>query len=98
MSKEKFERSKPHANIGDIVKTVEHGKSTTVAAFQHAHVSYEKYEQMVLQKLIDEYGEEEGKRRFEILKQEAIEDQKAIQSIGSTFEEKEDGVKFSRGR
>lgn len=32
MSKEKFDRSKPHVNIGDI-KTVDHAKSTTEAAF-----------------------------------------------------------------
>ena len=53
---------------------------------------------MVLQDLINEYGEEEGKRRFEILKQEAIERYSAFQNIDSTREEKEDGVKFSRGR
>lgn len=97
MSKEKFERSKPHVNIGDI-KTVDHGKSTTASAFQHAQQSYEKYAQMVLQDLINEYGEEEGKRRFEILKQEAIERYNAFQNIDSTPEEKEDGVNFSRGR
>lgn len=97
MSKEKFERSKPHVNIGDI-KTVDHGKSTTEAAFKHVQEGYEKYAQVVLQKLINEYGEEEGKRRFEILKQEAIEEYNAIQNIDSTFEEKEDGVSFSRGR
>ena len=97
MSKEKFDRSKLHVNIGDI-KTVNHGKYTTEAAFQHAQESYEKYAQMVLQDLINEYGEEEGKRRFEILKQEAIERYSAFQNIDSTPEEKEDGVKFSRGR
>lgn len=53
---------------------------------------------MVLQYLINEYGEEEGKRRFEILKQEAIERYNAFQNIDSTPEEKEDGIKFSRGR
>ena len=97
MSKEKFDRSKPHVNIGDI-KTAEHGKTTSEAAFQHAQESYEKYEQMVLQDLINSFGIEEGKRRFEILKQEAIERYNAFQNIDSTPEEKEDGVKFSRGR
>lgn len=97
MSKEKFERSKPHVNIGDI-KIIDHGKSTTEAAFKHVQESYEKYEQMVLQDLINSYGIEEGKRRFEILKQEAIERYNAFKNIDSAPEEKEDGVNFSRGR
>lgn len=97
MSKEKFERSKTHGNIGDI-KTVDHGNSTTEAAFKQVQESYEKQAQMALQYLINEYGEEEGKRRFEILKQESIELYQDIQNIDSIPEEKEDGVNFSRRR
>lgn len=95
--KEKFDRSKPHVNIGDI-KTVDHGKSTTEAAFKHAQENYVRYEQMVLQDLINTYGLEEGERRFEILKQEAKERYNAFQNIDSTLEEKGDGINFSRGR
>jgi len=97
MSKEKFERSKPHVNISDI-KTVEHGKTTTNIAFQYAQENYERYEQWVLRDLINTYGLEEGERRFEILKQEAMERYNAFKNIDSAPEEKEDGVNFSRGR
>lgn len=94
MEKEKFDRSKPHSNIGDI-GTKDHGKFTTAVAFQHAQESYENYEKMVLQSLIDEYGEEEGKRRFEILKQESIKRYKDFQNIDCTPGEREEGVDFS---
>lgn len=97
MFKEKFDRSKPHVNIGTIGH-VDHGNATTQAAFQHAQDSYEKYAQTVLQDLINEYGEEEGKRRFEILKQESLERYNAFQNIDSTKEEKEEEVIFSRRR
>lgn len=89
--KEKFERLKPHVNIGDI-KTVDHGKSTIEAAFKHSQESYEKYAQIILQDLINEYGEEEGKKRFDDLIQQTKESYQDYKNIDSVSEEKEFGV------
>lgn len=97
MSKEKFDRSKPHVNIGDI-KTVDHGTATTEYAIKYVQEGYKKYTQMILQDLINKYGEEEGKRYFEILKQNAKDIDNAIQNIDFVPEEREEGINISKGR
>lgn len=93
MNNNKFDRAKPHANISDIV-SVGHDKITTKAALELVRKNYEKREQKVLQDLINEYGEEEGKRLFEILKQESAERYQAILNISNP----EENVSFFKKR
>lgn len=97
MPKEQFVRSSTHKNIGDITYQ-EHGKTVALKASEFASKSYEKYEQMVLQGLIDTYGEEEGIKHFENLKREAEEKYRDFQNLDATQEEKEDSVNISRRR
>ena len=51
MAREKFERNKPHVNIGTIGH-VDHGKTTLTAAIQQPYAtvanSYKKYEILIL--------------------------------------------------
>lgn len=97
MPKEQFERSSTHKNIGDI-NFLEHGKTTTAIAFKLSEESYGKNEQMVLKELIEYYGEEKGKKYFEILRRQSEEEYKDFQNIDATEEEREDGVNISRRR
>lgn len=95
MSKEQFVRSNTHINIGDIAYQ-EHGKTVALKASEFASISYDKYEQMVLQGLIDTYGKEEGLKHFENLKREAEEKYRDFQNIDATQEEREDSINISR--
>ncbi len=97
MPKEQFERSNTHRNIGDI-NYIEHGKTTTEKAFERASEIYKNHDQMVLLELIERYGEEKGRKYFEILRRESEEGYKDFQNIDVTQEEKEDGVNISRRR
>lgn len=95
MTKEQFVRSSTHKNIGDI-NFLEHGKTTTAKAFELSEESYGKNEQMVLKELIENYGEEKGRKYFEILKRQSEEGYKDFQNIDTTEEEKEECVRISR--
>jgi len=96
MAKEKFDRSKAHINIGEI-KTENNG-NMVAQTIMHVQNSFDNYNQMILEKLINEYGEEEGKKRFEILKQESNERFKEYQNIDFSPEQDEDSVNFSKRR
>ena len=96
MAKEKYERSKVHINIGDI-KTENNG-NIAAQTIMRVQKSFDNYNQMILEKLINEYGEEEGKRRFEILKQESDERFKVYQNLDFDPETKEDSVNFLKKR
>lgn len=96
MAKEKYERSKVHINIGDI-KT-ENNVNIAAQTIMRVQKSFDNYNQMILEKLINEYGEEEGKRRFEILKQESDERFKVYQNLDFEPETKEDSVNFLKKR
>lgn len=96
MAKEKYERSKVHINIGDI-KT-ENNVNIAAQTIMRVQKSFDNYNQMILEKLINECGEEEGKRRFEILKQESDERFKVYQNLDFEPETKEDSVNFFKKR
>lgn len=101
MSKEKFIRNASHINIGEIVKGEEindYRKSLAAAAVSYSNESYEKYAQMILQDLINQYGIEEGKKRFKLLKQEAHEKYLELQNVIKSQEQKEDEVDISKRR
>lgn len=89
MEKEKFERFKPHANIGTIGTSEEFSKekvkfaySTIGSIFSDAN----EYNKSVLENLIEQYGEEEGKRRYDVLKKHAEERWEAIDRIDKSEE------------
>lgn len=85
MPKEKFDRNREHVNISKVGKNYKdlssNRKSMATAAFEYAMRCHTSYEQYVLNNLINEYGEIEGKRRFEIMKQNSKEKWEELQKI-----------------
>lgn len=84
MNKEKFDRNKPYANIGEIGKNEELDENRM--AFVNSTINFvasnaKEYNQSILEELISQYGEDEGKRRFEILKQESKERSQMFKEI-----------------
>ena len=75
MPKEKFNRNAPRVNIGEIAKKHAEGHESRMgiasSAIDLSVSNLEKYNQQKLQNLIEQYGELEGKKRFEIMIQEA---------------------------
>ena len=94
MKKEKFDCNKEYANIGTIGH-VDHGKTTLISAINFAISNREKYNQQVLDDLIEQYGEEEGLRRFKEMLKEAKERYEEIQKldIKTDDESKSSGLK-----
>ena len=92
MEKEKFERSKPHINIGSI-EQVEHVKSPLIAAIRLVYSS----ETYMLNRCIQQYGEELGVEYFNYLKKESRELWKDLQKIGGP-EPREEQVELSKMR
>ena len=81
MTKEKFDRSKSYPNIGTIGVVDESSKERVKLAystFSSMISDAREYNRQVLMSLIEQYGEEEGKRRYDALKQYAKERNDAI--------------------
>ena len=94
--KEKFDINREHVNISELGKNYKelssNRKSMATVAFQYAMRCHASYQQYVLNELIEEYGEIEGKRRFEIMKQNSKENWEELQKIDFNLE-KEDKIK-----
>lgn len=96
MTKEKFERKSNYKNIGEIGRENTNENSNIVDyTFDWIIQNREEYKQQLLQSLIEQYGEEEGKRQFEIMQLEAEERSKAIENIDM---EHSDNIKSNRTR
>lgn len=66
--KEKFVRKPVQKNIGEIgVEPTEKELSFAMATLGFVLKSREEYKMEVLGKLVEEYGEDEGKRQFELM-------------------------------
>ena len=85
MEKEKFDRNAPHVNIGEIAKKHagenEARMNITSSAIDFAISNNEKYNQQVLQDLIKQYGEVEGKNKFKTMLEEEKKRFEEIQKL-----------------
>lgn len=93
--KEKFVRTASKKNIGEIgVEPTPERNAFLKATIDFVMQNREQYRDEVLQKLINEYGEEEGKRQFEMMMLAADDSFKAIQNIDmDSEEEKSSGLR-----
>ena len=82
MTREKFDRKLNYKKISEIGRDNINENSNIVSyTFDWIIQNREEYKQQLLQSLIEQYGEEEGKRQFEIMQLEAEERSKAIENI-----------------
>ena len=89
MAKEPFDRTKPSVNIGEIGnlptnEDVERAGATIAFVMQNG----EEYKRGLLLQLIEQYGEEEGKRRFWQMILQADQMNEAVQNIDADIESK----------
>ena len=86
MVKEKFDRSKPHVGISNLPDSFPKGRG--ISALIHTSNVRKAYDEKLLQQLISEFGETEGKLRFENLKQQEEKYYKELEKIDFSDETK----------
>lgn len=80
--KEKFVRTRPKRNIGEIgVEPTSDRLKFAAATVDFVIKNGEEYRKSVLQRLIGEYGEEEGKRQFDMMMLAATDNFKELESM-----------------
>lgn len=99
MPKEKFDRSKPHINIGEIAKKHVELNANRKMTTDDALNSFKDSEQ-ILQYLINQYGLEEGKKYFEFAKCEGfkmmLENQSFVYAVDAV--DKEESINIIQRR
>ena len=73
MTREKCETRSNYKNIGEIGKeNIDKNSNIVGYTFDWVIQNYEEYKQQLLQNLIKKYGEEEGKRQFDIIQHASV--------------------------